>query len=113
MFLVAALTMAAVPIAHLAEGYYLKKDDPRIVIDEFVGFLWAIVGLDKSLGSLMLAALLFRIFDVFKPFGIRKIEALPGGWGCVLDDAASGLLSGFLLWFLYKYVFSWVGGSGL
>ena len=34
---------------------------------------------------------LFRLFDVFKPWPIRKLEQLPGGWGIVLDDIAAGL----------------------
>ena len=34
---------------------------------------------------------LFRVFDVIKPFGIRKLEPLPGGWGVLLDDLAAGL----------------------
>lgn len=43
---------------------------------------------------------LFRVFDVFKPFPIRRFERLPGGWGIMADDLAAGILS-FLLLRLY------------
>jgi phosphatidylglycerophosphatase A len=37
--------------------------------------------------------LLFRLFDIAKPFGIRKLEDLPGGWGIMFDDVAAALLA--------------------
>ena len=39
----------------------------------------------------MIGFALFRLFDVFKPWPIRKLERLPGGWGIVLDDIAAGM----------------------
>jgi phosphatidylglycerophosphatase A len=41
--------------------------------------------------DLALAFFLFRIFDIFKPFGIRDTERLPGGWGIMTDDVVAGL----------------------
>jgi len=38
-----------------------------------------------------MAVILFRIFDIWKPFPIRKIENLPGGWGIMCDDVLAGL----------------------
>ena len=52
---------------------------------------------------LALALLLFRLFDIFKPWPIRKLEALPNGTGIMLDDVAAGLLAlltGLLLSYL-------------
>ena len=43
--------------------------------------------------SMLAAFLLFRIFDVWKPLGIRRLEAIPNGWGIMLDDLAAGLLA--------------------
>ena len=44
--------------------------------------------------ELVAAFLLFRAFDVVKPWPIRRLEALPGGWGIVADDLAAGLAAG-------------------
>jgi phosphatidylglycerophosphatase A len=41
---------------------------------------------------------LFRLFDIWKPWPIRALQKLPGGWGVVIDDLAAGLLSAVVLW---------------
>ena len=45
-----------------------------------------------------LAFLLFRLFDITKPLGARKLEALPRGWGVLLDDVLSGIYAALVLW---------------
>ena len=90
-------TAIAIILSHLAQEYYGHRDDSRIVIDEFAGYLWAVAFVPKTAGILAAAFVLFRILDVTKPLGIRKIENLPGGWGCVLDDVASGLATATLI----------------
>ena len=74
-----------------------SEDDPdpsKVVIDEVAGQLAACLILAPVEWWSMLAAfLLFRIFDILKPFGIRRLEAIPGGWGIMLDDLAAGLLA--------------------
>ena len=45
----------------------------------------------------------FRILDVLKPFGIRRLESLPRGWGVLLDDVAAGLVVAPLLWIGMRY----------
>ncbi len=44
-----------------------------------------------------LALALFRLFDITKPWPIRKLEALPGGWGIMLDDLAAGVFGAIVL----------------
>ena len=74
-----------------------SDDDPdpsKVVIDEVAGQLAACLILAPVEWWAMLAAfLLFRIFDVWKPLGIRRLEAIPDGWGIMLDDLAAGLLA--------------------
>jgi len=94
---VLVITALAILASHLAQEYYRKKDDSRIVVDEFAGYLWAVVFLPKTALILTSAFILFRILDVYKPLGIRRIEDLPGGWGCVLDDVASGIVTFFII----------------
>ena len=70
----------------------LKQKDPRIiVIDEIVGFLVANFFAPPRLLALIWAFLLFRFFDITKPFPADKLERLPGGSGIVLDDVMAGL----------------------
>ncbi|MBI4063514.1 MAG: phosphatidylglycerophosphatase A [Elusimicrobia bacterium] len=95
--LAAAVALISVGVARAAESYYDKKDDPRIVIDEFAGCLAAAVLVPKEFYCLAAVFVLFRVFDVVKPLGIRRLESLPQGWGCVLDDLASGILAGLLV----------------
>ncbi len=70
------------------------RDDPGwIVLDEIVGFCFAIVlAAAPTAVSMALAFVLFRLFDILKPPPIRWIErSFPGGWGILLDDVAAGL----------------------
>ncbi len=77
---------------------HLKQKDPAcIVIDEVIGMWVTLIG-TQSHGPMLLAGfLLFRVFDIFKPFPIRKIESLPGGWGIVLDDVMAGVYANLVL----------------
>jgi len=73
-----------------------RHDDPRIVIDEIAGYWTACAFLPRSPVFLITAFILFRVFDTIKPFGIKKIDAMPGGVGVVLDDTASGIIANLL-----------------
>lgn len=99
--IILVLGFLSAKIAFQAENYYGKKDDPRIVIDEFMGYLCSVFACPKTLPVLLGGAFLFRVFDVWKPGPIKSLERLPRGWGCVLDDIASGLLAqAFVLLFV-------------
>jgi phosphatidylglycerophosphatase A len=67
------------------------KDPQVIVIDEIAGFLIANFLNQSKLSSLILAFILFRFFDIVKPFPARQFEKLPGGFGIVLDDIVAGV----------------------
>ena len=70
----------------------LGDEDPQIVvIDEVVGQWLALAPIVSSNWQHWLWALiLFRLFDIAKPFGIGKLEQISGGYGVVADDAAAG-----------------------
>ncbi len=84
-------------ISNQAEQYWGKKDDRRIVIDEIVGFLVTMLWIPKSLFSIVAGFLLFRFFDILKPFPIRRLEQVKSGFGVVLDDVLAGIYSNILL----------------
>ncbi len=83
-----------------AEKVMGVHDDTRIVIDEWIGAWIAALGVAQhSFWGLLLAFVLFRIFDVIKwPF--RRLQNLPGGWGVTMDDVAAGLIALALTAFL-------------
>lgn len=73
-------------------GRLLNRKDPgRIVIDETCGQLIALFLVTPGWKELFLAFILFRIFDILKPYPIKKLEALPHGWGIMADDVGAGL----------------------
>ena len=77
----------------------LKTDDPGcVVIDEIAGFLVTITGLDFNLKTVILAFVIFRFFDILKPFPVKYLEdTLPGGAGVVADDVAAGIMAAIVL----------------
>ncbi len=68
-----------------------KSDPAEVVIDEAAGFTLTMFLFPLTWPNLIIGFLLFRGFDILKPFPIRKLEGLPGGWGIVGDDLAAGL----------------------
>ena len=82
-----------------------KKDPGKVVIDEVLGQWVTLLGMPAfSLPFLGIGFLLFRIFDIWKPWPVRRFEALPDGYGIVVDDLAAGVYAalilyiGFLVW---------------
>lgn len=72
-------------------------DPSRIVVDELVGVWVAMLGVPVNWLNLLLAFGLFRLFDIWKPMGIRKLEKLSGGWGVMMDDVAAGVVAAVCL----------------
>jgi phosphatidylglycerophosphatase A len=84
---------------------YLQTKDPQIVvIDEVAGQLISYLGLatPKTFAVnwkyLLLGFILFRVFDIWKPFPARQAESLPGGWGIMADDWMAGIYAALALW---------------
>jgi phosphatidylglycerophosphatase A len=70
----------------------LAHDDASIVIDEVVGYLVAMYAAPVGWVWLLAGFVLFRLFDIWKPFPVRRIDrSVRGGLGTVLDDALAGV----------------------
>jgi phosphatidylglycerophosphatase A len=87
----------------------LGSEDPGcIVIDEVAGQLVACAGVGLVAGAPLWAWLaafaLFRLFDVVKPLGIRRLQSLPGGWGVVIDDLLGGLYAAMAVFVLGRWI---------
>jgi len=87
----------SVIFAHLAEKIYGTKDDQRIVIDEVAGVWVSVMFLPKTLLFLSAGFLLFRLFDITKPFFIKKLQRAKGGFGVTIDDIAAGVAANIIL----------------
>jgi len=81
-----------------------KIDPQEIVIDEVIGMAVTLVFVPLNLKTIGLGFLLFRIFDVTKPFPARPAERLPGGWGIVMDDVVAGIYANVGLRVILGYV---------
>jgi len=73
-----------------------RPDPGRIVVDEVCGQLIACAFLPANWISVAVAFALFRFFDIIKPWPIRRLEGLPGGWGIMADDVGAGLAAAAL-----------------
>ncbi len=73
------------------------KDHGRVVIDELSGIFISLLFVPVTIPYLIAAFVLFRFFDIAKPLFIRKLEALPGGWGVMADDVLAGVYANIVL----------------
>ncbi|MGD0306183.1 MAG: phosphatidylglycerophosphatase A [Candidatus Acidiferrales bacterium] len=121
--LTTVLALVGVWAAARAATYWGLKDPQRVVIDEVSGqhlallvggtlptlthvvqkspgLTLAMLGANAPLGwkYLLLGFILFRLFDIWKPFPARQAESLPGGWGIMADDWIAGLYAAIGLW---------------
>jgi phosphatidylglycerophosphatase A len=95
-FMRMAITLVAVTLVGLWAGSRVervlgRKDPGLIVIDEVAGMLLSMILLPRTLPVLVTAFLLFRLFDIWKPFPARESQALTGGMGVMVDDLIAGL----------------------
>ena len=80
-----------VPAATIAARESGRHDPGFVVIDEVAGQWIALLGSPMDWKHAIIALVLFRLFDITKPFPARQLESLPAGWGIVFDDVAAGL----------------------
>lgn len=102
---VIAFSLFAVYVSQEAEKIYNEKDPPRIVIDEIAGFQVTMFLVAPTVWHILLGFIIFRIFDIIKPFPIRLCErSLPGGYGVVGDDIIAGIYGNVMLLLLVRFV---------
>ena len=87
----AAVTLIGIPAATLVSRAYGAKDPQFVVIDEGAGQLVALVAVPLAWKTFLAGFILFRIFDIWKPFPIRRLERLREGTGIVVDDLGAGI----------------------
>ena len=104
-----ALAAIAVPICGSAEKTLGIKDDGRICADEWMLFPIAVVGiplLDLPWWSMAVFFCVVRLIDILKPWPCRRLQAIPGGMGIVIDDFFANVYSLVLNWILFCLLFA-------
>jgi phosphatidylglycerophosphatase A len=100
-----AFTALAWHVSDEAERLFGRKDAPCIVIDEIAGLQWTLFGVAPTLPHVALGFVLFRLFDIVKPFPARLFQdRLPGGCGVVADDLAAALYGNLALQILIRWL---------
>jgi phosphatidylglycerophosphatase A len=100
--LAVGLLLVGFALGPFANARFHAKDPREFVLDEVVGYLFAVsclalTGPPPLAAGHVAAFLVFRAADVVKPPPARQLESLPGGYGIMMDDVAAGLYAGLVL----------------
>lgn len=106
--LIAGLFAVGVWAGSVAERYFGGIDPGPIVLDEVVGMLITLAFIPVGWSGALAGFVLFRIFDVLKPFPARRLESLHGGLGVMADDAMAAVYANISLRVLLWLVPAWI-----
>ncbi|MBW1649649.1 MAG: phosphatidylglycerophosphatase A [Deltaproteobacteria bacterium] len=99
---ISAFIIFSVLISDKAEKINGVKDPSIVVIDEIAGMLITMIGIKFNFINILTGFILFRFFDILKPFPVYVAEKkLPGGVGIVADDVIAGIMANLLIRFLF------------
>jgi phosphatidylglycerophosphatase A len=94
---IAGLFAIGIWSAAAAERHWGRVDPAQVVMDEVAGMLITLAFLPVTITGAIVAFLIFRVFDVIKPWPAGRFEKLPGGLGVMADDAMAGIYGNLLL----------------
>lgn len=93
-----AVTLVGVWAASVVARDLDQKDPQRVVVDEVAGLLTTMLPVESaSWRTVLIGVCVFRLLDILKPWPVRSLERLPGGWGIVLDDVAAGAIGACIM----------------
>jgi phosphatidylglycerophosphatase A len=108
---IAVIFAVGIWAADVAERHYQLTDPGPVVIDEVLGMLVTVAFIPVNGTGAVVGFVLFRIFDIIKPFPARNFERLPGGLGIMSDDLMAGVwgqvVMRLLIWLLPTW-FTWL-----
>jgi phosphatidylglycerophosphatase A len=91
------VTLIGIPPSTVVARESGIKDPGFVVIDEVAGQMIALIAVPVNWKYMLAGFILFRSFDILKPFPLRGLESLPGGTGIMMDDVGAGLYALALL----------------
>jgi phosphatidylglycerophosphatase A len=97
LIIVLIMLYPSIKLGDAGEKFFNRKDPSEVVIDEMIGLWVSVLFIPFSLEIALLAFIIFRIIDIFKPYPIRKLEKLKGGLGIVLDDFMAGIFTNIII----------------
>lgn len=102
ILITALLTLQGIRSASVVEAEW-GKDHQRVVIDEVAGMCVTLLFVPIDFRYIFVGLVLFRFFDIVKPFYIKKLERLPGGLGVMADDLLAGIYANSCLQLLIYF----------
>ena len=78
-----------------------NKDPSFIIVDEHIGQAIALIFCQESFNDYIISFILFRFFDIFKPFPVNYFDKLKNTYGVLLDDIVAGILVSVIFWLFY------------
>lgn len=99
--------VASAAICTQAEQALDRHDPPSVILDEVLGMASVPVILPEVVAEwslLIIALALFRVFDIIKPFPLKRLATLPVGWGIVADDAGAAAYTCLVLWIVSRVI---------
>ncbi|MBC7457607.1 MAG: phosphatidylglycerophosphatase A [Bdellovibrionaceae bacterium] len=108
LVLVFAITILGIFAAQAYEAVATEHDSKEIVIDEVAGFLITMAMIPCTIKSVIIGFILFRLFDIFKPWPISVLDKkVKGGVGVMVDDIAAGIIANILMQLILTY-YPWI-----
>ena len=102
-----AVTVAGIWAGSRTEALAGRKDPGKVVVDEVAGQLIATLPLalfkQWSIAAVMVSFVLFRFFDIVKPYPANRLQELKGGFGIMYDDLVAGVYAAVLVWVFVKF----------
>lgn len=93
MILILVVSVLGLWSAGIIEREASEKDPSIVVMDEVAGMWCALAGAPAILWHYVAAFLIFRLLDVLKPWPVRRLQNLHGGWGIMIDDLLAGVIT--------------------
>jgi len=113
LIILTALFLIGIYFCHATGNAIGVTDHCSIVWDEIIAMMLVLTFAPKHWNSWIFAFLLFRLFDIWKPFPIRKFDAkLKNGFGVMFDDLLAALYAIASMWFIFYLDFPWVSNVG-
>jgi phosphatidylglycerophosphatase A len=97
------ITVLGIPPSTTVARESSRKDPGFVVIDEVAGQMIALIAAPLNWKYLLASFILFRSFDIVKPFPLRRLERLPEGTGIMMDDVGAGLYALVLVQALHYF----------
>lgn len=107
MVSIIVVTIAGIWAGSRTEALAGRKDPSKVVVDEVAGQLIATLPLvffgQWSIAAVMVSFVLFRFFDIVKPYPANRLQELRAGFGIMYDDLVAGVYAAVLVWIFIKF----------